>query len=177
MKSTPDIGSLAQHLVDIASKDDVILGTVESCTGGLIAGAITDIAGSSTVFDRGLVTYSNIAKKRLVNVSDDTLARFGAVSEQTAEAMARGLTQQLKNDHDGGLVVLSVTGIAGPGGGSPQKPVGTVCFGMAMQDENSSLHVATTVQHFRDDGRAAIRSASVQFGLKWMIDAVTNSAI
>ena len=97
--------------------------SAESCTGGWVAQAITSIAGSSAWFERGFVTYSNAAKRELLGVKATTLRKYGAVSEQTAREMARGALARSK-----GNLALAVTGIAGPGGGSPDKPVGTVCF-------------------------------------------------
>jgi nicotinamide-nucleotide amidase len=97
--------------------------SAESCTGGWVAQAVTSIAGSSAWFERGFVTYSNAAKRELLGVKAATLRKYGAVSEETAREMARGALARSK-----GNLALAVTGIAGPGGGSPQKPVGTVCF-------------------------------------------------
>src|SRR4051812_23405372 len=105
-----------------------MLVTAESCTGGWIAQAVTAIAGSSAWFERGFVTYSNEAKEELLGVRRATLERFGAVSEETAREMAEGALQASR-----GTVALSVTGVAGPGGGSATKPVGTVCFGWARK--------------------------------------------
>ncbi len=103
--------------------------TAESCTGGLVAGAITDVAGSSAWFDRGFVTYSNEAKMELLGVPAATLAQHGAVSEAIARAMAEGALARSRAS-----VAVAITGIAGPGGGSPEKPVGTVCFAWAVRD-------------------------------------------
>ena len=102
--------------------------TAESCTGGLVAGALTEIAGSSDVVDRGFITYSNAAKMALLGVPDATLAAHGAVSRQTAEAMARGTLGNADAD-----LAVAVTGIAGPGGGTPEKPVGTVCIAVVVE--------------------------------------------
>ena len=105
------------------------IATAESCTGGLVAAALTAIAGSSDVVERGFVTYSNEAKIEMLAVPSDTIAAHGAVSAQTAAAMARGAVRRAPAD-----VAVSVTGIAGPGGGSPQKPVGLVYIGVARRD-------------------------------------------
>lgn len=132
--------------------------TVESCTGGGIAFAITQIAGSSAWFERSFVTYSNLAKQQMVGVDINLIKTYGAVSEQVAAAMAQG---GLKNSN--ATLCLSVTGIAGPDGGSIEKPVGTVCFGRAR--ENSVL---TTTRLFAG-GRDAVRDQSILFALnEWL---------
>lgn len=125
--------------------------SAESCTGGLIAAALTHVAGSSDVVDRGFVTYSNAAKTELLGVPAQTIAHHGAVSEPVARAMAEGALSRSLAD-----IAVSVTGIAGPGGGSAEKPVGLVWFAFARRDGD------TTAQHriFTGD-RAAIRAAAV----------------
>jgi nicotinamide-nucleotide amidase len=130
--------------------------TAESCTGGLIAGLLTDISGSSDVFERGFVVYSNEAKRDMLDVPGDLIADFGAVSEPVARAMAEGA---LKNSR--GHIAVSVTGIAGPGGGTPMKPVGLVHFG-AARSGRSILH---EMQLFGDIGRDEIRMKSVEAAL------------
>lgn len=129
--------------------------TVESCTGGLIARALTETAGSSSWFDRGFVTYSNEAKMELVGVSPDTLAAHGAVSEATAAEMALGGLA-----HGRAGLALSVTGIAGPGGAVPGKPVGTVCFGWAAIESTPR----TETMHFAGD-RATVRAQAALHAL------------
>ena len=106
------------------------LAVAESCTGGLIAGGLTDLAGSSAWFDCGFVTYSNAAKMRLLSVSEQTLEQFGAVSEETAIEMTQGVLANSEAN-----IALSVTGIAGPSGGSDAKPVGTVCFAYGIEKQ------------------------------------------
>jgi nicotinamide-nucleotide amidase len=123
----------------------------ESCTGGLVSAALTEIAGSSDVFDRGFVTYSNEAKMEMLGVSDDVLATFGAVSVATAWAMAQGA---LRNS--GADIAVSITGIAGPGGATPGKPVGMVVFARAVRGEDPESVVADT-RLFGDIGRANVR--------------------
>lgn len=123
-----DVGTLEQAAIDRLRERGLTLATAESCTGGLIAKRITDLAGCSDVFLGGCVTYSNEAKERLLGVSRETLERFGAVSEQTAAEMARGARERLGAD-----VAVSATGIAGPGGGSAEKPVGTVFVGISTK--------------------------------------------
>lgn len=134
--------------------------TAESCTGGWISKVCTDLPGSSEWFERGLVTYSNEAKRELLGVAAGDLHRFGAVSEEIAAAMARGA---IENGH--GDVSVSVTGIAGPDGGSPDKPVGTVCFGWALPDDV----VETEVQRFVGE-RDAVRRASVARALEGLLE-------
>ena len=145
----------------------LLLTTAESCTGGMIAASCTDLAGSSAWFDRGFITYSNDAKTAMLGVSSSLIRRHGAVSEETAHAMASGAVRAIANSMAGrpypagltGHVAVAVTGVAGPGGGSDLKPVGTVCFGFSVGG------VATTcTQHFAGD-RAAVRQQTVTFAL------------
>ena len=123
----------------------------ESCTGGLVAAALTEIAGSSDVFDRGFVTYSNEAKMAMLGVSEDVLATFGAVSVATAWAMAQGALE-----HSDADIAVSITGIAGPGGATPGKPVGMVVFARAVRGEDPESVVADT-RLFGDLGRSEVR--------------------
>jgi nicotinamide-nucleotide amidase len=125
----PDTLSLAEAVLSAYRKRGWRVATAESCTGGLVAAALTAIAGSSDVVERGFVTYSNEAKIEMLAVSSETIASHGAVSAQTAAAMARGAVRRAPAD-----VAVSVIGIAGPGGGTPQKPVGLVYLGVARRD-------------------------------------------
>ena len=134
--------------------------TAESCTGGLIAGAITDIAGSSDWFDRGFVTYSNEAKMDMLGVRAETLAAHGAVSERTAREMATGALSR-----SGADIAVAVTGIAGPAGGTPRKPVGLVCLAWARR----GVPVEARTEHFPGD-RAAVRAATVARALEGLIE-------
>jgi len=136
------------------------LATAESCTGGWIAKLCTDLAGSSAWFERGLVSYSNESKQDLLGVGASDLYRFGAVSEEVAAAMASGALRFSRADY-----ALSVTGIAGPDGGTPDKPVGTVCFGWALPEGI----VETERRHF-DGDRDAVRRATVATALAGMLD-------
>lgn len=138
-----------------------VLSTAESCTAGLISGAITEIAGSSAVFDRGYVTYSNAAKMQMLGVSIQDLEDHGAVSEQVARAMAKGAL-----DLSGCDIAVSVTGIAGPGG-SEFKPEGRVCFGVATAD--GQTHVETV--EFGAIGRSNVRSQTVNHALGLIVTA------
>jgi nicotinamide-nucleotide amidase len=124
-----ELTKLAKHLLKICRARNIKLATAESCTGGLVAAALTEIAGSSDVFDRGFVTYSNAAKEKMLGVPADVLERFGAVSRETAVAMAQGALA-----HSQATVTVAVTGIAGPGGGSAAKPVGLVHLAGATRD-------------------------------------------
>ena len=132
-----------------------MIATAESCTGGLIARALTEIGGSSAWFERGFVTYSNEAKRESLSVSAVTLETHGAVSEATAREMAAGALR-----HSRAQLALAVTGIAGPGGGAPGKPVGTVCFGWATADRLES----TTCRF--DGDRPSVRRQSALFALE-----------
>ena len=131
----------------------------ESCTGGMVAQVVTSVAGSSAWFDRGFVTYSNAAKIEMLGVLTETIEKFGAVSEETAKEMALGCLKKaaLKNSH--AQIAVSVTGIAGPDGGSADKPVGTVCFGFAFNGQ-----ITTITQSFSGN-RQQIRQQAVRFVL------------
>ena len=135
------------------------LATAESCTGGWVAQCLTAVAGSSDWFDRGFVTYSNEAKEEMLGVSPEMLIAHGAVSEPTAVAMAVGTLAHSRADWS-----LAITGIAGPSGGSPAKPVGTVCFAWAARNGE----VAVTTRHFVG-GREAVRAQSVAFALEGLL--------
>ena len=119
-----------REIIEKLIEKKIVVSTAESCTGGMIASAITDVPGSSAIFGYGMVTYSNEAKRMILGVKKETLDRVGAVSEETAFEMAKGLKRV-----SGADVAVSVTGIAGPGGGSEQKPVGLVYMGLAKGDE------------------------------------------
>jgi nicotinamide-nucleotide amidase len=124
-----DIQAAAEAVIRAGLKSDVMVATAESCTGGLVSGALTAIAGSSAVLDRGFVTYSNEAKAELLGVNGELLERFGAVSEAVARAMAQGAVQRSRASAS-----VSITGVAGPGGGSIEKPVGLVHFAAMGRD-------------------------------------------
>lgn len=142
-------------LADLLIKKSWKLATAESCTGGLIAGTCTDLAGSSTWFERGFVSYSNAAKTDMLGVDAALIARHGAVSAQVVCAMASGALL-----HSQAQVALAVSGIAGPDGGSVDKPVGTVCLSWATPQG-----IVSEVQHFPGD-RAAVRAATVRRALQ-----------
>ncbi len=136
-----------------------MLAAAESCTGGWVAQSLTAIAGSSDWFERGFVTYSNAAKQEMLGVSAATLAAHGAVSEQTAREMAQGALA-----HSRAQLALAITGVAGPGGGTKEKPVGTVCF--AWADAGGVL--GTQTRHFEGD-RESVRRQSVAFALQTLL--------
>ena len=160
--NVPDDGALARLIETLAAALTArgwLLATAESCTGGWIAKCCTDLAGSSDWFERGFVTYSNRAKCELLGVSTDLLERDGAVSEAVARAMAAGARQRAGVD-----VALAVTGIAGPEGGSPDKPVGTVWFGWALTGDET----AAECRVFAGD-RDAVRRQTVAHALHGLI--------
>ena len=146
-------------LADCLLKRKLKLVTAESCTGGMISAACTDLAGSSNWFERGFVTYSNDAKTELLGVEERLLRRAGAVCEGVARAMVLGALA-----HSHAQVAVAVTGVAGPTGGSPAKPVGTVWFGFAVPGQ-----VITEKCHFAGD-RAAVRKATVQHALTRLVE-------
>ncbi len=150
---------LSEKLGEILKQKGAVLVTAESCTGGGIASAITDIAGSSEWFDRAFVTYSNQAKMEMLGVTEESLTQYGAVSQQVVKEMAAGA---LKNSP--GNVAISVSGIAGPGGGSAEKPVGTVWFGWQLPGGEKIQQV----ECFAGD-RAQVRAQSVQYALEELL--------
>lgn len=157
---------LAERLGAALQRRGWLMGTAESCTGGLLAGAITSVAGSSEWFERGFVTYSNAAKMAEISVSADTLERHGAVSEATALEMANGVLLVTPDAH----IAVSTTGIAGPGGATPGKPVGMVCFGFAKRGADGITSRAMT-EVFPGD-RAQVRQASVVYALRGLLELI-----
>jgi nicotinamide-nucleotide amidase len=153
----PDLIARASALVARYRAAGLMAATAESCTGGLIAGLLTEIPGSSNVLERGFVAYSNAAKQELLGVPAETLAKHGAVSAETARAMAEGALANSRAE-----VAVSVTGIAGPDGGSAAKPVGLVHFACARR---GGATIARE-ERFGDIGREAVRLASVRVGLE-----------
>lgn len=159
-----DLIPLATEVLDAMKAKGLMLATAESCTGGLISGVLTEIAGSSAVVDRSFVTYSNEAKSDMLGVSSGLIQSVGAVSKDVAMAMAEGALKNSNAD-----ITVSVTGIAGPGGGSEDKPVGTVHVAVAVRGK--------TTQHmhcwFADRGRQSIRLEAVQTALTSVLNAAT----
>ena len=157
--------ALARTVLALCEARGIMLATAESCTGGMIAAALTDIAGSSTVVDRGFVTYSNEAKQDMLGVKAETLVRFGAVSAETAREMAEGALA-----HSRAGIAISVTGIAGPGGGSAEKPVGLVWFGLAQAGQ--PVHSEHRV--FKNADRAEVRQAACRHALQMLETALAD---
>jgi nicotinamide-nucleotide amidase len=162
------LSALALEVVENFSARGFTVATAESCTGGLIAGMITDIPGSSKVLDRGYVTYSNDAKIEMLSVPEEFFDEDGpgAVSEEVAEAMAKNALQKSSTD-----IAISVTGIAGPGGGSEDKPVGLVWFGCACD----WAPTFTISRYFDDNGRDAIRAETVMTALMILIETLKEA--
>src|SRR3954467_3585358 len=159
--SGSDPRALSRSLLDLCRMRKLTIATAESCTGGLVAGALTDIPGSSDVIDRGFVTYSNDAKRAMLGVKATTLLTFGAVSKETATAMAIGALEKAGVD-----LAVSITGIAGPGGATPGKPVGLVHLAVAARD-GRILHREC---RFGAVGRSAVRQRSVVEALRMLIE-------
>ena len=151
-----------QTLSQLLTDQSLTLSVAESCTGGSLSALLTSISGSSTYFDRGYITYSNQAKMDMLDVDAETLEQFGAVSEQTAFEMAHGVIQNSHSD-----IAVSITGIAGPTGGTVEKPVGMVCFGFCVKDK----HFVKT-QHFSGD-RETVVASSVDFVIQTLVDELS----
>ena len=151
---------LAAQVGGLLKAHGLLLATAESCTGGGVAQAITDVAGSSAWFDRGFIAYSNQAKQQMLGVSEATLNQHGAVSEATVREMVAGALQ-----HSTAQVALAVSGIAGPDGGTQDKPVGTVWFAWGVKNRTCVAHL-----HHLGGNRAEVRAQSVQIALQGVID-------
>jgi nicotinamide-nucleotide amidase len=160
-----ELQARARALVELYTIRKLRIVTAESCTGGLVAGLITEIPGSSAVLERGFVVYSNEAKSGMLGVSNHTLGRHGAVSRETARELVAGALERSLAD-----VAVSITGVAGPGGGSPEKPVGLVHFGCAIRG-GEITHVE---RRFGDIGREGVRRASVLQALELLEKAAAQ---
>ena len=158
------ICKIAKEVFDIASLKKTVIASAESCTGGMLSSAITDIPGSSIIFECGFVTYSNISKMKLLNVNQITLASFGAVSEEVAAEMAIGALKNSKAN-----IAISITGIAGPGG-SDTKPEGMVCFSVAFEKD---IKLNKTKQ-FGPLGRDIVREKATIYGLNLLKSTLSN---
>jgi nicotinamide-nucleotide amidase len=158
----------ATALIELCTQRQLKIATAESCTGGLVAGALTEVPGSSAVVDRCFVTYSNAAKQQMLGVSTDILRDHGSVSRQTAEAMARGALGNASAD-----VVVAITGIAGPGGGSADKPVGLVHFAAGSRS-GAFTHME---MRYGDIGRAEVRHKSVLQALAMLKELADKTAV
>jgi len=157
-----DIVEAAKRLLAICKRKNVLVATAESCTAGLVAGTLTEVPGTSSILDRGFITYSNEAKHDMLGVSRETLKNSGAVSKEAAEEMVRGVLGQSKVD-----LAVSVTGVAGPDGGTAEKPVGLVHFAVATRN-GELIHVE---KRFGDIGRAQVRKQSVLQAFRMLHDA------
>jgi len=160
------IHDLVGEVLNEARTRNLMITAAESCTGGLVMGALTDIPGSSDVVDRGFVTYTNAAKQQMLNVSAQTLDRFGAVSAATAKEMAYGALTNSMAD-----IAVSTTGIAGPGGGSIDKPVGLVWFGICVQGHAPEAFSKT----FDDTGRQDIRNKAIRCAINALKQNIMRS--
>jgi nicotinamide-nucleotide amidase len=169
LSTAPELHELSSAVAAVFSQRGWTLAVAESCTGGLLAASLTDLAGSSQWFERGYVTYSNAAKVSCLQVSPMLIEAEGAVSEAVANAMALGA--QLSS---GVTAAISITGIAGPSGGTPKKPIGTVCFGWVVERVDASNHVTTTTAHFLGD-RQSVRQQAVVFALRGLLQAVAQA--
>ena len=157
------LASLVEALAEALKSRNAVLATAESCTGGWVAQELTALPGSSHWFERGFIVYTNTAKREMLDVSTDLLSRYGAVSEQVARAMAEGALAHSRAQYS-----LAITGIAGPGGGSEEKPVGTVCFAWAGKGRSA------TARHRFSGDRQAVRKQAVESALRGMIEFVTQ---
>lgn len=162
MASDETISALAREVLARCRSQGAMLATAESCTGGMIAAALTDVAGSSAVVERGVVTYSNQSKTDLLGVPPDAIEAHGAVSEPVARAMADGALARFPV-----ALAVSVTGVAGPGGGTPEKPEGMVWFGCAAAGETRAV-----LERFGPLGRDAVRRKSVERALRLVLETL-----
>ena len=165
--SASEIRSLARALLELCKMRKLTISTAESCTGGLVCASLVDIPGSSAVVTSGFITYSNEAKHEFLGVSNEILETFGAVSKESAVAMAKGALKKAKSD-----LTVSVTGIAGPGGATPGKPVGLVHLAVASRDGQ----VVSREKRFGAIGRTAVRTRSVVEALKMLTELARGPA-
>jgi nicotinamide-nucleotide amidase len=159
-----DLSDLADRFLKACAARKILVATAESCTGGMIIALLTDIPGSSSMVDRGFVTYSNEAKMEMLGVREETLDAHGAVSRETALEMAAGA---LKNSRAG--IAITVTGIAGPDGGSEEKPVGLVWFGLALEGHEP----VAEKRQFENGGRDHVRRETVRVALEMGLEALS----
>ena len=162
MTNQDNLYGLAQRLGGLLRQRGLKLATAESCTGGWVGQAITSVPGSSEWYDRGIIAYSNQAKQDMLGVSETTLGRFGAVSEQTVTEMVSGALQR-----SGADLALAISGVAGPGGGTGEKPVGIVCFAWGRKGAEAVVET-----RYLQGDRAAVRRQAVEIALQRMLDLV-----
>ncbi len=160
MGTDAELDAIARQLGDRLFALGYLLATAESCTGGWVGKVVTDIPGSSAWFDRGFITYTNEAKQEMLGVHSQTLERYGAVSEETVTEMAQGVL-----NHSRANLALAISGTAGPGGATPNKPLGTVCFAWACREGR----IWSCRQHFEGD-REAVRRQAVALALQEALD-------
>lgn len=151
---------LSAQIGGLLKSHGLMLATAESCTGGGVAQAVTDVAGSSAWFERGYITYSNLSKQQMLDVGVETISRHGAVSEAVVREMVAGALR-----HSGAQVALAVSGIAGPGGGTPDKPVGTVWFAWGLREGLTFTRV-----HHLQGGRSEVRTQAVRIALQGVVE-------
>ncbi len=163
---TPHLETLCEALAQVLTANHLCMATAESCTGGLIAASCTQLSGSSVWFERGFVTYSNAAKTELLDVPSSLIETHGAVSEEVAKAMALGALA-----HSKAHVSVAVTGIAGPTGGSADKPVGTVWLAWGWRDSQSAMHCEAMLQQFKGS-RSEVRDATAELSLAHLTELV-----
>lgn len=161
MAATQRLEHLSVLVSNVLRERALMVATAESCTGGMVASALTDISGSSIWFERGFVTYSNDAKSQMLGVPADLIQKHGAVSEEVARAMAEGALLNSRAH-----IALSITGVAGPGGGTTEKPVGMVCFGWSNR-----IDTHATTMKFKGD-RHQVRTQAAEFALQELIELV-----
>ena len=154
---------LAGEILENARAGNLMVAAAESCTGGLVSALLTELAGSSAVFDRGFITYTNEAKMELLGVPQEMLAAHGAVSSEVAGAMAEGALLRSRAD-----IAVSITGVAGPGGGTKEKPVGLVHFAIATRNNGTT----TFVRNFSDSGRSSIRVNAAGYALEIISNSI-----
>lgn len=155
----------AEELLTICKTKKILVATAESCTGGMVSSAITDIPGSSEIFDRGFITYSNEAKMEMLGVQAEIIDKYGAVSKETAIAMAEGAIKKSRAD-----ISVSITGIAGPGGGSDEKPVGLIYFGFSGRKM-----AAKHEKHIFDGNRQQVRQKATLQAIEILIKLANSS--
>jgi len=164
--SDKETTSIIEQLAELLIKNNKQLTVAESCTGGWVAKVLTDLAGSSTWFERGFVTYSNEAKREMLAVAESTLETYGAVSQETVIEMAQGALKNSRADYS-----LSISGIAGPEGGSTEKPVGLVWFAWAEKRDNTQKIISAKQKIFSGD-REAVRQQAVDYALTELIEII-----
>lgn len=165
------LDKITENVVQLLEGVNSTVATAESCTGGLLSGTIVSVSGASSVFGYGVCTYANEAKMKLISVKGETLEKYGAVSVQTAEEMAEGIRLLSGSDYG-----VSTTGIAGPSGGTPDKPVGTVCIGISTENETYARRFVFDGEMFRETGdkRTAIRLEAVYTALSMLKKEIEN---